>query len=300
MPAFALTPATAALLTIPPLLWAGNAVAGRMLAPLVPPITLNLLRWVLVALLLLPLGWRLWSLRHQALASLRPLLLMGLLGIGCYNALQYMALRSSSPINITLVAASSPIWMMLVGALFFAERPSWRQGLATLFSLVGVLLVLTRGSWQQLMELSLVPGDLLMLLAALCWAGYSWLLLRAPVAAALRSDWAAFLLVQVLLGIGWCALAAGLEWSSGAQPIRWGLPLAAGLLFIALGPGLIAYRCWGMGVQRAGPTLAALFSNLTPLFAALMSALLLGEAPQPYHGAAFALIVTGIVISARR
>ena len=78
MPAFALTPATAALLTIPPLLWAGNAVAGRMLAPLVPPITLNLLRWVLVALLLLPLGWRLWSLRHQALASLRPLLLMGL------------------------------------------------------------------------------------------------------------------------------------------------------------------------------------------------------------------------------
>ncbi|PAT31414.1 EamA family transporter [Vandammella animalimorsus] len=300
MPAFALTPATAALLTIPPLLWAGNAVAGRMLAPLVPPITLNLLRWVLVALLLLPLGWRLWSLRHQALASLRPLLLMGLLGIGCYNALQYMALRSSSPINITLVAASSPIWMMLVGALFFAERPSWRQGLATLFSLAGVLLVLTRGSWQQLAALSLVPGDLLMLLAALCWAGYSWLLLRAPVASALRSDWAAFLLVQVLLGIGWCALAAGLEWSSGAQPIRWGLPLAAGLLFIALGPGLIAYRCWGMGVQRAGPTLAALFSNLTPLFAALMSALLLGEAPQPYHAAAFALIVTGIVISARR
>ena len=43
-----LTPATAALLTIPPLLWAGNAIVGRLVAGYVPPLTLNFLRWVLV------------------------------------------------------------------------------------------------------------------------------------------------------------------------------------------------------------------------------------------------------------
>ena len=62
----------------------------------------------------------------------------------------------------------------------------------------------------------------------------------------------------------------------------------------------MAYRCWGMGVQRAGPAVAGFFSNLTPLFAALLSAAFLGEAPHPYHGAAFVLIVGGIVVSSRR
>jgi drug/metabolite transporter (DMT)-like permease len=53
-------------------------------------------------------------------------------------------------------------------------------------------------------------------------------------------------------------------------------------------------------VQRAGPSVAGFFSNLTPLFAAVLSSALLGELPQVYHGVAFALIVGGIVVSSRR
>jgi drug/metabolite transporter (DMT)-like permease len=45
---------------------------------------------------------------------------------------------------------------------------------------------------------------------------------------------------------------------------------------------------------------AAFFLNLTPLFAALMSAAFLGEAPHWYHAVAFVLIVAGIVVSAKR
>ena len=69
---------------------------------------------------------------------------------------------------------------------------------------------------------------------------------------------------------------------------------------IAVGPALIAFRCWGAGVQRAGPSTAAFFSNLTPLFAALLSIAFLGESPQAYHGIAFMLIVGGIIVSSRR
>ena len=61
MTAARLTPATTALLTLPPLLWAGNAVVGRLVADLVPPVTLNFLRWVLAFAFLLPLGG--WVLR---------------------------------------------------------------------------------------------------------------------------------------------------------------------------------------------------------------------------------------------
>jgi drug/metabolite transporter (DMT)-like permease len=68
---------------------------------------------------------------------------------------------------------------------------------------------------------------------------------------------------------------------------------------VAIGPAIIAMRCWGAGVQRAGPTLGAFFINLTPLFAALLSSAFLGETPHPYHVLAFAMIVGGIAVSAR-
>jgi drug/metabolite transporter (DMT)-like permease len=69
---------------------------------------------------------------------------------------------------------------------------------------------------------------------------------------------------------------------------------------VAIGPSLLAYRCWGAGVGRVGPTIAGFFSNLTPLFAAVLSAALLGEIPRLYHAVGFALIVGGIVVSSRR
>jgi drug/metabolite transporter (DMT)-like permease len=76
--------------------------------------------------------------------------------------------------------------------------------------------------------------------------------------------------------------------------------VAAAVAFIAVGPAVLAYRCWGAGIQRVGPQLAGFFTNLTPLFAALMSTLILNEAPRLYHLLAFALIVGGIVVSSRR
>ena len=76
--------------------------------------------------------------------------------------------------------------------------------------------------------------------------------------------------------------------------------LVAVLVFVAIGPSLLAYRCWGAGVQRAGPTVASFFSNLTPLFAALLSLAFLGEAPQLFHAVAFVLIVLGIVVTSAR
>lgn len=295
-----LSPATIALLTLPPLLWAGNAVVGRLVHGLVPPMTLNLLRWLLAFAVLLPLAGGVLRGASPLWAHWRRYSLLGLLGVGCYNALQYLALQTSTPINVTLVGSSMPVWMLSVGALFFGVPVARRQLLGALLSIVGVLLVLSRGEWAQLMAFKLVPGDLFMLLASIAWAFYSWLLVRTHEPAGLRQDWAGFLMAQMVFGVAWSGLFAGGEWLLTPAHIAWGWPLAAALAFIALGPALLAFRCWGSGVQRAGPNVASFFVNLTPLFAALMSTLFLGERPHLYHALAFALIVGGIVVSAQR
>ena len=296
-----LTPTTALLLTVPPLMWAGNVIVGRMVGDLVPPITLNLLRWVLAFVLLLPFGFRLLRPGSSLWPAWRRFVLLGLLGVGAYNALQYLALQTSSPINVTLVAASSPVWMVLIGRLFFDTPISRRQLLGAMLSMAGVLLVLGRGQLAYLLSVRLVPGDLYILLAAIALAWYSWLLTQTGLEPAdIRGDWIAFLLAQMVFGLGWSALFTLGEWTFTDAHIVWGWPLASALLFIAIGPAMMAYRCWGVGVQRAGPTIASFFANLTPLFTAVFSSVLLGELPQPYHGLAFVLIVGGIVISSRR
>lgn len=291
---------TATLLTVPPLLWAGNAVTGRLVTGLVPPITLNLLRWALAFLILLPLAG--WVVRRGSplWPHWKRFAVLGLLGVGCYNALQYLALKTSTPLNVTLVAASVPIWMLIVGALFFGQRITPRQVLGAVLSIAGVLVVLGRGHWAELAQVRLVPGDFYVLLATLAWAFYSWLLVRPDDPPEIRGDWAAFLMAQMTLGLGWSMLFAAGEWATGDTHIDWGWPLALALAYVAIGPAVIAYRSWGLGVQRVGPTIAGFFSNLTPLFAAVMSAAFLGEPPQPYHALAFVLIVGGIVVSSRK
>ena len=82
-----------------------------------------------------------------------------------------------------------------------------------------------------------------------------------------------------------------------AVPVRWGWPLLAALLYVSVCASLLAYRAWGLAVAQGGPALAAFFANLTPLFAALLSAAVLGETPRPFHAGAFVLIVAGIAVS---
>ena len=295
-----LSPSTVLLLTVPPLLWAGNAIVGRLVREAVPPMTLNLLRWAIALLILLPLARAMFRKGSGALINWRRYALLGLVGIGMYNSLQYLALQSSTPINVTLVASGMPVWMMLVGRLFFNAPVRRRQVAGALLSIIGVLVVLCRGDVHQLLSLRLVAGDLTMILATIAWSFYSWMLLQPKDEPALRGDWAAFLAIQVAYGLLWSGLFSGVEWAVGAPAIAWSGKLAVALLFVAAGPAVLAYALWGAGIRRAGPGIGAFFVNLTPLFAALLSSAFLGELPHAYHALAFALIAGGIVVSSRR
>ncbi|MDB5745951.1 MAG: EamA family transporter [Massilia sp.] len=294
-----LTTSTALLLTAAPALWAGNAIVGRLVRDAVPPMTLNLLRWSIALLILLPLGRAALRPENRVLANWRRYSMLGLLGIGLYNSLQYLALQTSTPINVTLVASGMPVWMLLVGRLFFDVPVKGRQLAGAVLSIAGVLVVLCRGDLAQLAALRLVAGDLYMILATIAWAFYSWMLMQQGDAPGLRADWAAFLLAQVAFGVLWSAALSGAEGLVIGIDIAWSWPVAAALLYVAIGPAILAMRAWGAGVQRAGPTVGAFFVNLTPLFTALLSSAFLGEAPHLYHALAFLLIVGGIAVSAR-
>jgi len=194
--------------------------------------------------------------------------------------------------------------MLVIGRLWFGTTIGGRQAAGAVLSVLGVAVVLSRGNAQQLLGLHMVPGDWFMLLATIVWSFYSWLLARSgqtmPGQDAVRSNWAAFLMAQLIFGIGWSAVITGGEVAMGDFVLIPSWTLAGAMLFIVIGPAILAYRCWGEGVKRAGPATAGFFANLIPLFTALLSIPVLGDVPQLYHALAFALIVGGIVVSSRR
>ena len=292
--------ATVAYLLTATALWAGNAIAGRLLVGSVSPITLSTARWGLAALLLLPFGWRVFKSNSALWQNKKRFLVLGLFGVGSYNVLLYLALQSSSAINVTLIGASMPIWMLLIGAIFYQTKPNLLQLLGAIVSLFGVAIVLTRGDLSTLISMQMVIGDLLIMLATILWAFYSWMLSRPGPSSERQWPWADFLLAQVVIGLVWTGFFDGFEIATGYAYLDLNGWTASLILFVAIGPSLIAYRCWGLGVSGAGPTVAAFFANFIPLFTAILSAAMLGEPPQLFHGVAFALIVAGIWISSRQ
>ena len=281
-------------------LWAGNAIAGRLLVGSISPITLSAARWGLAALLLLPLGWRVFVPRSALWQNKKRFLILGLFGVGSYNVLLYLALQTSTAINVTLIGASMPIWMLFIGAVFYQAKPSILQMVGAVVSLLGVGIVLSRGDLAALLSMQMVVGDLLIMLATILWAFYSWMLSRPGSSTERQWPWAEFLMAQVTIGLLWTGFFDSFEIAAGHAFIDLNWWTVSLIVFVAIGPSLIAYRCWGYGVNRAGPTVAAFFANFIPLFTALLSAAMLGEPPQIFHGLAFTLIVAGIVISSKR
>ncbi|WP_114653364.1 DMT family transporter [Polynucleobacter necessarius] len=277
--------------------WAANAIAGRVLVGSISPIALSAVRWGLAALFLLPFGWKIFKPGSALWQNKSRFLVLGLLGVGSYNVLLYLALQTSTAINVTLIGASMPIWMLLIGAVLYQVKPTILQMLGALVSLVGVTVVLTRGEPASLFSMEVVMGDLFIMLATILWAFYSWMISRPGESTERQWPWAEFLMAQVFIGFMWTMLFESVEIATGYAYIDLNYWTWALIIFVAIGPSLIAYRCWGLGVSGAGPTVAAFFANLIPLFTALLSAAILGDPPQLFHGLAFVLIVVGILVS---
>ena len=293
-------------LMLPPLFWSGNAIVGRLMVGVIPPLAFNFGRWAIAFLILLPFCYK--ELRTLALCwpAWPRYFLLGFLGIACYNAIQYLALVTSGPINVTLVASSTPVFMLLIGRVFYGVTVRLTALVGVFLSVAGVLIVITGGDIDVLLSLRLVVGDLLMLLASLCWSLYSWMLVRPKGrlnSAEPSPNWVAFLAVQIAFGAIASLGFALVEWwwlsETTMYKVDLGMTLLMSLLYVAVLPGIVAFRAWGVAVERVGPSFAAIVVNLTPLLTAFFSTIFLSETPDLHHALAFVFILSGIYIFQR-
>ncbi|WP_299617276.1 DMT family transporter [Pelagibius sp.] len=284
------------LLFIAPALFASNMLTARATHDLFPPVALAFWRWACTLLLLMPFtAAALWQHRAAVRREWRDLLVLGALGMGVCGAFVYIAADTTTATNIGLIYAASPILIVLLARLAYGETLSAHQGVGIALSLVGVITIVCRGDFNQLLGLRFAAGDLWTVGAVCAWAVYAILLQHRPSAMPLMVRFAAIAAGGVLVLLPF-TIAEGL--SGDLPPLAPSSFITVG--FLALVASFGAYQVYAL-IQRslgAGPT--SLLMYLIPLYNGVLAFLLLGETLEIYHLVGALLVLPGIYLATRK
>jgi drug/metabolite transporter (DMT)-like permease len=284
------------LLICAALFWSGNFVLSRGMHAEIPPLALSFWRWsVALAILSLFAVGKLWLQRREARRQARFIIIQGLLGVTGFNTLIYLAVQSTTAINAVLVNSCIPVLIAVCSWLFYRDALTVRQGCGVLTSLIGVWLIIGRGSLATLLELTMNRGDLLVLLAAVLWACYSANLKRYPK----ELHPYAYQAGIVIVGLAGLTPFYLLERASGTGFTLTPATIAT-IVYVGLFASVLAFLFWNHAVRSVGPNKAGPFIHLMPVFSTILAVIFLGERLYPYHLPGIALIVTGIILTTYR
>ena len=283
------------LLTLAMLFWGGNTIAGRLAIGEVSPMVIVFLRWIIVAALMgMLMRGRLveeWPLARPHLPAMIAMSLFGFVG---FNILFYIAAYYTSAINLGIIQGSMPALVLAGTVLVFRAKVKLLQLAGILVTIVGVALVAAQGDFANLAKLEINPGDGIMLIASLFYAGYTLALRNRPKLSGLVF----FTLLSIISAI---ASVPAVIYEMAAGTAIWpGLTGWAIVLFISLFPSLLAQIYFMRGVELIGPGRAGVFINLVPIFSAILAVVLLGEPFRWHHAVALVLVLGGIWLSERK
>ena len=278
--------------------WGGTFVAGKWAVGEAPPFFVAFLRFAIASVVL----WALVAWRRRGRYDRFPfpeggaqwagLFSLGLTGVFLYNFVFLTGLSWTSATNGSLIVAFNPLLTAVLSAWWLKERVRPVQAGGLLLALLGVGVVITRGSIAVIRNLSFNPGDLLMLGAPLAWALYTIMgkkVLRTfpPLLATAYAS---------LIGTVLLFPAAALEGSLLTGLHRLSIYGWIAILQLALLGTVVGFVWWYEGVELLGASRAAGFVNLVPLFGVLLSALILSESLVVSQLAGGSIVVFGVGI----
>ncbi len=281
------------------LLWGGNAVAGRFAIGHISPMVLTCSRWALALAIIAPFAWKHLRTDRATIRARWPYLLgCGAIGYTAFNFFLYSALQTLPAIEVTLEQTAMPIIIFALNYALYRTRITALQMFGYGLTVIGVIVVISQGAPLSFLSgkgTHLGIGDFFMLLAAICYGGYSVALGSKP-----QMHWLSFL--ACLVAFAFTASLFGLAWemASGAALFPTSAQGVAVAVYAGLFPSLVAQGLFIFGVEKLGANLAGIYINLVPVFGALLAVALLGEALHPFHGIAFILVVGGIMVAQKR
>lgn len=275
------------------ILWSGNFIVARGLSEVIAPLSLAFWRWVVAILVLLPfaikplLAQQAWLKQHLGYLSI-----ISLLGVTLFNSFIYLAGQTSSAINLSLIAITFPIFILILSRVFLSEAIGWNKLFGIVLVAAGVLLLISKGDVLVFSQLSFAQGDIWMLIASLIFAIYSMLLKRKPVGISVPAFQLAsfilgwiFLLPFYLLELYWLPQRA-LDHSA-----------VASILYIGIFASLVAFILWNKAIALIGAVNAGMVYYTLPIFSGILAIVILNESVTSLHLYSTLLVIMGIALA---
>ncbi|TVP51579.1 MAG: DMT family transporter [Halomonas sp.] len=271
------------------LIWSGNMTINQLSVGAIAPSSIAFLRWLLALVVMTPFVLPA-VLRHrdEIRRQWPKLALLGLLGMGLWQGLAYVAAETTTATNMGILAAMVPLLTVLLSALILREPPSLGGVLGGVLAFIGVTVLLGRGNPLSLLQLQVAFGDALMVVAATCYALYGVMLKR----------WSMNLPPWVMLYVQVCFAVLILlpPYLMGPMTPIDGQNIGL-ILYAGIPASIITTFLWMRAVRQIGANQSSIFINLMPLFSALIAMAFLGERVSGFHFAGGLLILAGVIMA---
>jgi len=285
---------TLALMVLTTAFWGGSFVAGKIALREFPPMTLTFFRFLIATALILPYMWVTAEIRVPRREDISVLFGLGFLGVSGYYTFQFTSLLYTSAGNSATINALIPLTSSVLATFMTEERLNARKVGLIFLALSGVLLTATGADIEVLRSLAFNKGDLVMLLAMLCFSVYGIYSGRmtaryTPILVT------AYIFLFGLIQITPLMLMEGVFW----EVLSYSRESWAAIVFMAVFSSVLGYMFQQMAIQRLGINRTMLFFNVVPLFAILFAYLVLGDPVTPVNLASAAIIITAVVLNSR-
>ena len=285
------------ILILTTIFWSGNFIVGKAASTFqIPPFSLNFYRWFFAGLILLPFTYKeILNKKKYILENIGFFTILGITSITIFNSIVYYSLYYTQVISGILMISTIPVWIIFISSILNIEKTNIFQIIGVIFSLTGVIFIITKADLDLIKNLDFNKGDLSMVVAMFSWAVYSALLKSK------KYEISQFTLLQVVIITGLIFLIPiyFIEMYLG-HLIVLGKPFILTLTYVVLFPGLAAFFFWIKGISLIGANRAGVFLHLMPIFGAVMAMTIFNEKFMYYHIFGAIFIVAGIALSNKK
>lgn len=278
------------------LLWSVNMVIASGIKNHIPPIGLAFWRWTVACIVLAPFAIK------STMASLQIvrkhfwyLTFTAILGITIFNTLIYFAGKTTSAINLSLIAISIPLFIVVLSRIIFKEKVSNIKIVGIVTIITGVLVLISKGSWQSLLQINFTVGDLLMLLACFFFAYYTILVRKKP------NELSPKVFLFSVFIIGTILLFPFYFYEHNyIKKVIVDTKTIAVTTYVGVFASLISFYLWNEAIELIGTSKTAIIYYLIPVFSGILAYFFLHQAILPTQITSMGIIVSGLLIANKK
>ena len=285
------------ILILTTIFWSGNFIVGKAASTYeIPPFSLNFYRWFFAGLILLPFTFKeLIEKKNYIFDNIIFFTILGVTSITIFNSIVYYSLYYTQVISGILMISTIPVWIIFISSILNIEKTNIFQIIGVVFSLTGVIFIITEADLEIIKNLDFNKGDLSMVVAMFSWAVYSALLKSKKY----EISQFALLEVVIIMGLIFLTPIYFIEMYLG-NVIVLGVPFILTLTYVVFFPGLASFIFWIKGISIIGANRAGVFLHLMPIFGAIMAMIIFNEKFMYYHILGAIFIVAGITLSNKK